>query len=210
MDGVIVDSTRLHTAAWDVYLRKHGLELADVGNRMLGKHNDAIVGDFFSNGSLTRDEIVRHGAGKEAVYRELMRPVLVDQLVPGIREFLESFHGDIEAAVATNAEKENVDFILDGAGLRKYFACVLSGHDVERPKPAPDIYLRAAEELQADPACCIVFEDSLTGVTAERAAGMHVAGVQTTLTDFPNVDIVIGNFRDPALFKWLERLSVCA
>jgi beta-phosphoglucomutase-like phosphatase (HAD superfamily) len=64
MDGVIVDSTRLHTAAWDVYLRKHGLELADVGNRMLGKHNDAIVGDFFSNGSLTRDEIVRHGAGK--------------------------------------------------------------------------------------------------------------------------------------------------
>ena len=76
--------------------------------------------------------------------------------------------------------------------MRKYFTCVLSGHDVEkRPKPAPDIYLRAAEVLHADPACCIVFEDSLTGVAAARAAGMRVAGVTTTLTNFPNADIVI-------------------
>ena len=91
--------------------------MPDVGNRMLGKHNDAIVRDFFAHASLTPDEIFRHGAQKEVVYRELMLPVLIDQLVPGIRELLDSFYGEIQAAVATNAEKENVDFILDGAGL---------------------------------------------------------------------------------------------
>ena len=73
-------------------------------------------------------------------------------------------------AVASNAEPANVDFVLDAAGLRPYFRAVLDGHQVSRPKPYPDIYLRAAEILGSVPAECVIFEDSLTGIRAARAA----------------------------------------
>ena len=203
MDGVIIDSTEVHTDAWIEYLRSHGMELPDVGLRMLGKHNDAIVRDFFGHAPLTEDEIFAHGAAKERVYRERMETLFDEKLVPGIREFLEKM-GSIPAGIGSNAETENVDFVLEKAGLRHYFAAVASGHDVSRPKPAPDIYLKVADMLNVTPSSCIVFEDSLTGVAAARAAGMRVVGVLTSLSEFPDVDLAIRDFLDPRLDKWLS------
>ncbi|MBC8002111.1 MAG: HAD family phosphatase, partial [Opitutaceae bacterium] len=202
MDGVIIDSTRTHTAAWHQYLAGHGIALEDVEARMLGKHNDAIVREFFRSRELTPEEIFRHGAGKEAVYRERMAPMVMDRLIPGVTSFLRQWR-DIPKAVATNGERANVEFVLERSNLRQYFQAVLSGDDVERPKPAPDIYLRAAEMLGANPLDCIVFEDSIPGVEAARNAGMRVIGLTTTLHDLPGVDLTIAHFLEPALETWL-------
>jgi len=209
MDGVIIDSTGVHTDAWIAYLRGHGMELPDVGVRMLGKHNDAIVREFFGHTPLTDDAVFAHGAAKEKVYREQMDSLFDEKLVPGIREFLEKLTG-IPAGIGSNAETANVDFVLERAGLRKYFQAVASGHDVARPKPAPDIYLKVADMLNALPSSCIVFEDSLTGVEAARAAGMRVVGVCTTLDEFPDVDLAIRDFQDPRLDEWLTSIHELA
>jgi beta-phosphoglucomutase-like phosphatase (HAD superfamily) len=79
----------------------------------------------------------------------------------------------------------------------------VDGHQVARPKPHPDIYLRAAELLGVPPEDCVVFEDSLTGIQAARAAGMAVVGVGTTHDELPGVGLEIRDFTSPALEPWL-------
>lgn len=203
MDGVIVDSTVTHTEAWKKYLSLHDIELIDIAQRMLGRHNHEIVREFFRDHTLTPELVTGHGAAKEALYRDMMRPVLQEKLVPGVVDFIHR-HADVPMAVASNAERANLEFVLDLAGLQPYFRSVIDGHQVERPKPAPDIYLRAAEALGVTPRSCVVFEDSHTGVTAALSAGMKVVGIRTTLEKFDNVDISIEDFRDPDLDSWLQ------
>jgi beta-phosphoglucomutase family hydrolase len=206
MDGVIVDSTPAHTEAWRRYLKGHGIELDDLSSRMLGKHNDEIVRDFFCGRELSDEEIVSHGARKEALYREMMDPELLERLVPGIHAFLES-NRDVPKALATNAEPANVSFVLERAGIDSYFQAIVTGREVKRPKPSPDVYARAAELLRMEPADCIVFEDSFTGVQAARRAGMRVIGLTTTCDRFDDVDLTIRDFMDPELSRWLDQAA---
>ncbi|HYI95295.1 MAG TPA: HAD family phosphatase [Bryobacteraceae bacterium] len=207
MDGVIVDSTPTHTEAWRIYLDRHGLDTADIADRMLGKHNDELVRAFFPADRLTAQSIAEHGLQKEALYREMMASVVEDKLVPGVKEFIVR-NKQNPMAVATNAEPLNVDFVLTAASLRSYFKVVVDGHQVINPKPHPDVYLRAASMLGYDPANCVVFEDSLTGVEAARAAGTKVVGVTTTLAAFADVDMTIRDFFDPKLESWLSEFTV--
>ena len=123
-------------------------------------------------------------------------------LVPGLRKFLESYR-DAPMAVASNGERENVALILDGSGLRGYFRIALDGHQVQNPKPHPEIYLRAAKGLGVPPSNCIVLEDSHSGVAAARAAGMRVIGLRTTHGYLPGTDLNVDNFMSGDLTEWL-------
>jgi beta-phosphoglucomutase len=205
LDGVIIDSTPVHTEAWRVYLERLGIACDDVESRMLGRRNDEIVADFIG-ADLTTKAIASHGAAKEHLFREMMRDRLKTQLIPGVIDFLESC-GGFPMGLASNAEPANIDFVLDGLGLRRYFRVIVDGHQVERPKPFPDIYLRAAELLGVPAARCVIFEDSPTGVAAGRAAGAKVVGVRSHPADLGSVDLLIPDFRDPALKEWLESVE---
>jgi len=96
-----------------------------------------------------------------------------------------------------------VDFVLNGAKLADAFRAVVNGHQVTNPKPHPEVFLRAADQLGIEPRFCVVFEDSYTGVQAGLAAGMTVVGVTTTHSDLPGVSLSISDFNDPALEDWL-------
>jgi len=147
--------------------------------------------------------VEEHGAAKERLYRDMMRPVLTAQLVPGVATFLERVPG-VPLAIASNAERANIDFVLDGADLRKYFQAIVDGSEVDHPKPAPDIYLQAAKELGVAPHNRIVFEDSPVGIAAARAAGARVVGIQTDSDELRGVEIRIRDFTAPALDAWLR------
>jgi len=202
MDGVIIDSNPVHRDVWAAYNRRYGIETDEaMQQRMYGRRNDDIVRDFFG-GRLTLEEVRAHGAAKERLFRETIGPVLNAALVPGVREFLER-HRHQPLGLASNAEPENIEFVLDTARLRPYFRAVVDGHQVARPKPHPDIYLRAAELLGTPPKDCVVFEDSFTGIEAAQAAGMAVVGVRTTHDKLPGVDLEIRDFTSPALEPWL-------
>jgi HAD superfamily hydrolase (TIGR01509 family) len=176
----------------------------DFDLRMYGRRNDDIVRDVFGP-DLDPAEVFRHGAEKERLYRQVMRPVLQENLVPGVATFLER-HRATPMAVATNGELANADFIIDTGGLREYFRVVIDGHQVERPKPDPEIYLRAAEMLSVPPGDCIVFEDSMAGIEAALASGARVAAITTThsAAELSHVDVSIQNFLDPKLEPWLS------
>ncbi len=201
MDGVIVDSMPLHTLAWQRYLVNLGIAGDDVEQRMHGRRNDEIVRDFLGAGVDPR-VVFEHGAAKERLFREMMRPQLAGKLVAGAVDFLNRID-PARAALATNAEPANVDFVLDGAGLRERFGAIVDGTQVAHAKPAPDVYLRAAELLGAAPANCIVFEDSPVGIAAARAAGARVVGVLTHSAALAHIDYSVRDFRDPGLETWL-------
>lgn len=207
LDGVIVDSNPVHVQVWRDYLSRYQIDPGDSWpSRMYGRRNDDIVRDFFGN-HLSDEEVFSHGASKEALYREAMRGQLAGRLVPGVVAFIQSQRG-MAMAVATNAEPANADFVLTESGLRSHFAAVVDGHQVERPKPAPDIYLRAAQLLGRPPQNCIVFEDSPAGVEAAIAAGARVVALTTTETSFPAADLCIRDFLSRELRPWLDRQTV--
>ena len=203
MDGVIVDSNGVHRESWEVFNRRYGLETTEeMHQRMYGKRNDQIVRDFFGNG-ITALEVDVRGRAKEQLYREMMGGRTRNFQVPGLREFLDR-HRDLPMGVASNAEPENVAFVLDELGLQPYFRVVVDGHQVHHPKPHPDIYLRAAELLETEPANCVVFEDSHSGAAAALAAGMRVIGLRTTFDNLPGTLLTIDNFLSGDLESWLQ------
>ncbi len=203
MDGVLIDSNSVHRLTWEQYNRRHGMETTEaMQQRMYGKRNDELIRDFYG-GHLTDREVFAHGAAKEALYREVMRPRIRSSLVPGVVEFLDR-HRNLPMAVATNAERANLDFVLDEGGLRSYFRVLIDGHQVAKPKPDPEIYLRAAQLLGTDPEFCVVFEDSYAGVRAGVGAGMRVVGVNTTHDDLPGASFSVRDFNDSSLEPWLS------
>lgn len=204
MDGVVVDSNPIHRQSWIAYNQRHGLATTDAMHSfMYGKRNDSIVRSFYGE-HLTAAEVFAHGAAKEALYREMMRPVLQASLVPGIMEFMQR-HRELEIGLGTNAEPDNVRFVLGEAGFAGIFGAIVDGHQVERAKPAPDIYLKVASLLGVAPGHCVVFEDSFTGVEAALAAGMKAIGIRTTHREFEGVSLAVDNFLDPSLEMWLAQ-----
>jgi len=204
MDGVLVHSMPLHTLAWERYLKNLGIRVDDLEQRMHGKRNSELVADLIG-ANLDEDVVFAHGAEKERVFREMMLAAGIEKYrVPGVTGFLER-HKQLPMAVGSNAEPANIDYVLDHFGLRPYFRVTVNGQQVDRPKPFPDIYLKAADLLGLEPNQCIVFEDSPTGVAAGLAAGMRVVGVETTPTHFQGVALSIKDFTDPALEAWLAR-----
>jgi beta-phosphoglucomutase family hydrolase len=202
MDGVMVDSNPYHRLAWEQYNGLHGLATTDEMHcRMYGKRNDQILRDFYGD-TLSAEEVRERGAAKERLYRDLIEGRLEEALVPGLRPFLER-HTGAPMAVASNAEPPNVDFLLDAAGLRPFFRAVVNGHDVEHPKPHPEVYLEAARRLGVNPSNCIVFEDSHSGVEAATLADMRIVGLRTTHSQLPNTDLDVDNFTSRELERWL-------
>ena len=202
LDGVIVNSMPVHERAWRQYLGSVGIDAGDIPSRMHGRRNDEIVRDFVGD-EVDVDTIVARGAAKERLFRDLLRADLSQHMVPGIEEWLDHI-SNAPIALATNAERANIDFVLDGvAGLRRHFDVIVDGSQVPRPKPAPDVYLRAAELLNIPPRNCVVFEDSPVGVAAARTAGMRVVGILTH-SSLSGVLLSVTNFLDPELDAWLS------
>lgn len=118
-------------------------------------------------------------AEKEGEYRELYRPHLAP--LRGANELLERLHANgVKLAVASSAPPENRALVIDGLGWQRRFDAVVASEGLPG-KPAPDIFLAAAEALGIAPRECVAFEDAVNGVRAAVAAGMKVVGITTTV-----------------------------
>ena len=199
MDGVLVDNCRYHVLSWLELAKKYGGKLTkeEVIAWMGAPGRDYIARMFNPPPTLKRaEELLRE---KEAIYRELYRLKLVPR--EGLLDFLEEARkAGVVCAVTTGGPTENVDFVLDGLGIREYFACVVDSSQYERGKPAPDCYLRTSERLGVDPAHCTVFEDAVNGIEAARAANMRVIGIvgtnQAVTLEKAGANEVVNSFRE--------------
>ncbi len=180
MDGVIADSNPYHKESITLFCERHGLFLSEeeFKERISGRANEDWISALFDN-QLNMEEIRNYEKEKEGLYRELHGPHLVP--LNGLIHFLEVLKQEgISMAVATAAPPENSEFVLGHLGILSYFKTVLNSSHVTNGKPDPEVYLKAAEKLGFLPERCLVFEDSLPGISAAQAAGTKVVGVCTT------------------------------
>jgi beta-phosphoglucomutase family hydrolase len=179
MDGTLVDNMAYHNHAWEVISARLGVPMSAerFQRSYAGKKNEEIFPELLGR-PLAPAELDALADEKESLYRELYRPHLaltrgVADLIRGLRE------AGVPLAVATAAPRANRDFVLDGLGLRGTFTRVVGAEEVRRGKPAPDMFLLAAEGLGVAANACIVFEDAANGVRAALAAGMVAVGITT-------------------------------
>src|ERR1700722_16531062 len=179
LDGLLIDSESLHFAAWKRTFDAIGFDLTEESYLDHWTRAGMGVGDFCRLQKLTNDADMLRGQ-KARLYKELIQPQL--QLMPGARQCLDAFRGRKRMALATAGYLEAVDPALDRFELRSHFEAIVTRNDVRRFKPAPDVFLRAAELLNVNPADCIVLEDAEKGVIAAHAAGMACIAIPTRHT----------------------------
>ena len=192
MDGTLVDNMHFHTEAWGKMLAENGVEMNahDFLVKTAGKTNREILPGVF--GDISDERIAELGTRKETLYQELFAPHRA--VVKGVIEFLKASQKlGIKMAVSTAAPVVNVEFILDGLDLRKYFAAVVTAADVKEGKPNPEIFLKSAEKLNVAPQNCLVFEDAIGGFEAANRAGMKSIGIATvnSIEDILQLDSVV-------------------
>ena len=200
MDGTLVDNMRFHMRAWTALLAENGIENdgEDFLVKTAGKTNREIIPMYFENAS--DEKILELGERKESLYREFFTEER--KTVGGVIEFLdESEKLGVKMAVATAAPVVNMEFILDGLELRKYFSQITTSADVIHGKPNPEGFLKTAEKLNAEPENCIVFEDALNGFEAAYRAGMKAVGIATvnsieTIENLPDVIVAKKDFTE--------------
>ncbi|MBN1816108.1 MAG: HAD family phosphatase [Sedimentisphaerales bacterium] len=171
VDGTMVDNYRFHQAAWIELGRRYGLPItpayykAHIHARSNDKNVAGLLGD-----KTTPDLIQKLSEEKEAIYREIFSPHLCE--IPGLTALLmELNEAGISCSAASNSPRANVDFVLDGLGIRGFFQVVTTRCDVTVGKPDPQLYLVTAAKLGVPVEQCIIMEDSASGFQAARNAG---------------------------------------
>ncbi len=172
MDGVLLDSEQLWNQSKQEVVRESGGHWReDAPTAMIGMSSpewSAYMRDTLGVPTST-DEINRAVVDRmEQHYREHL------PLLPGAVEVVRTLHRRWPLALASSANREIIDFALDTAGLAGEFDATVSSEEVQRGKPAPDVYLEAARRLSVEADRCVAVEDSSNGIRSAAAAGMAV------------------------------------
>jgi HAD superfamily hydrolase (TIGR01509 family) len=172
LDGVLVDSEWASAKAWGTALARFGYQLNEETFLGFVGTTDRSLAQAFAV------EVGRSPAEVLLAAEQEMRSIAGGGLTPfpDAVELLGAL--TVPVAVASNSDRWRLETVLTAAGIQDRFEVSVSADEVAHPKPAPDVYLRAAELLGVDPAGCVVIEDSPTGITAARAAGMRVVAVR--------------------------------
>ncbi len=173
MDGVIFDSERLVVETWVEVAKKYGIEgIEEACAACVGINAQATeikMREIFGADFPYRE----YKAEASALYHERYDDGRLP-MKPGIRELLEFLQAhNIRTAVASSTRRAVVEQEIRDAGLMPFFQKIICGDMVARSKPAPDIFLKAAEELGINPEVCYVIEDSYNGIRGAYTAGMH-------------------------------------
>jgi mannitol-1-/sugar-/sorbitol-6-/2-deoxyglucose-6-phosphatase len=174
MDGLMVDSEPLWFEVERAFARARGGDWTD-------DLADACVGKGLLNTLQVMGEVFRFEVEPVAMVDEIVDAFIARapelRLKRGCTELLDEARGRVPLACASSSHRRLVAAVLARLDLARYFDAVVTGDAVLHPKPAPDVFLLAAERLAVVPARCVVLEDSMAGVTAGRAAGMRVIAV---------------------------------
>jgi HAD superfamily hydrolase (TIGR01509 family) len=175
LDGVIVDSEHVWNAARETLARERGGRWHDGAQRdMMGmsslewsRYMHDVIGLFDAPEDISA-EVVRR---LEAIYRHELP--LLSGAVEAVRRLAKRW----PLGLASSSNRELIDLVLELTALDEHFSATVSSEEVERGKPAPDVYLEAARRLGVDPVACAAVEDSHNGILSAKAAGMRVIAI---------------------------------
>ena len=209
MNGTMIDDMSYHTVAWRDIINnelKGNLTHEAVKKEMYGKNEELLV-RVFGESRFNQEEMNGISRRKEEAYQTAFRPHL--SLIDGLESFLQkAYQSNIPMAIGTAAIPFNIDFVLDNLDLRHYFKAIISADDVEKSKPHPETFLKAAAAIGVKPDDCLVFEDSPKGIETALNAGMEAVAITTLheaeeFKQYGNIILFIKDYNDERLQQFI-------
>ncbi len=209
MDGVLADTGPIHYESWVKLAKQIRVKFSKKEfNLTFGQQSVSITRKLV--GPKIKQEVVEKWANlKERYYREMVKDKL--KPLPGALVLIKELHArNFKLAIGSSGPPENVDLLLSTLSIKDYFDVIITAAEVKNGKPAPDVFLIAAEKLNIKVDNCLVIEDAPVGITAAQKAGMKVIALRTTHcnVDLINADIVVQDLSCINLNDILELLDI--
>ncbi len=208
LDGVIVDTAVFHYQAWKRLANEYGFDFTPEQNERLKgisrlESLDILLGiGGIDIGSVEEKEQL--ATKKNNWYRENILKMTPNDILPGVKNFLIDLK-NTNYKIAIGSSSKNACTILEKIGFDRFFDAVIDGLKITNSKPDPEVFLKAANELNIDPENCLVFEDAAAGIEAAKKAGMLAIGVGK-YENLSHADKVIPDFRNMNVFM-IENLT---
>jgi HAD superfamily hydrolase (TIGR01509 family) len=210
MDGVLTDSEPIHSAAYRSLFKKLGIELTDERHHsFVGYSNRVMWTELHEEFRLAPsvDELLAMGNRNICEWFERLDRL---PIIPGVEDLLRQLTDRrFRLGIASSSPRKLIQLIIQKLGFGSYFPVAISGEDVARGKPAPDIFLATAKQLGVPPAECLVIEDSPHGIAGARAAGMPSVGFLNPNSgnqDLSRADLLIRDFSKESIDHILNLL----
>ena len=179
LDGVLVDTAVYHYKAWKQLANSLGFDFTHAQNEQLkGVSRMRSLDMILEWGGIEKSDAEREELAslKNSWYVAMISKMTAEEVLPGSKELLEQLkqHG---IKIALGSASKNSALILERTGLAHFFDAIVDGNAVTTSKPDPEVFVKAAELLDAAATDCVVFEDAFAGVQAANAAGMGVVGI---------------------------------
>ncbi len=190
MDDLMINSHPVHMEIFEQVLNKYGVSLKDPKNPFQPEEESKFFGkkiiealDFFRDKFGLKDRVELEEMNKE--FNRLLLPIFEEYVepMPGLDTLITSLKGRYRLALSSSSRRDKINLVLRKLHLEDAFEAIVSGeNEIEHGKPAPDIFLKAAEKIGISPSECLVLEDANNGVEAAKAAGMRAVGVHNQFT----------------------------
>lgn len=197
MDGLMIDSELLQSLSFKAVLKKHGIIVKDKIVQILGvraTENLEIMKKKFG----LKEEVASLLQEKNGFYNKLLEQGV--KPMPGLFSLIKLLReNNFRLALASSSGFDTIQLILKKLKILDNFEVVLSGDQVKKGKPDPEIYLKTAEMLKVDPKQCLVFEDAESGINSAKSAGMQciaVPNIYTKNQDFSKSDLKVKSLKD--------------
>lgn len=178
MDGTLIDSTDADYQAWKRLFKEFNIDLTyEKYYPLLGKKSVDVIS---SQLNLEGDEVKKALDKKMFFYRQVVEENGM-KLIPGADKAIEHCRSlPLKLALATSSRREKMNMMMEMMGFLKFFDAIVTGEEVFHGKPAPDIFLKAADRLGISPEDCLVFEDTISGIRSAKNAGMQCIAICST------------------------------
>lgn len=208
LDGVIVDTAKYHYLAWKRLADSIGIAFTEHDNELLkgvSRVESLKIILRLGNHSLSEADFAAALTQKNQWYLDYINQIGSEEILPGINEFI----ADIKAKgckIALGSASKNAGLILERIGLMEAFDAIIDGNKVENAKPDPEVFLKAAEQIDVAPKSCVVFEDAAAGVLAAKNANMYCVGVGLA-ENLPGADVYLEHFKTITVDQLLAKLG---
>ncbi len=204
MDGTLVDNSAVHIEAFERFCARYGVtDWREKMQGVFGMGNDDIMCRILPESLIREKGLQALADEKEAIYRAIYAPRIVP--IAGLVDLLGRLRqAGIRCAVGSSGCRANIEFVLEKCAIGKFFDATVSGDQVTRCKPDPEIYLTAAKVLGMEPSECVVFEDAEAGIESARRAGIgRIVAIATTLdraelAKLQGPSVIISDYRELA------------
>jgi beta-phosphoglucomutase len=208
VDGVLVDSYRAHLESWQRVAASYGLRMSEADfAATFGRTSPDIIRTLWGDRGFADEQVAEFDERKEAEYRRILAEDF--PAMPGAAELVDALaESGFVLAAGSSGPPANVELSLEKLGRRERFRAEVTGRDVTRGKPDPQVFQIAAERLGVAPRFCAVIEDAPAGVAAAKRARMAAIGLASTgrsREELSDADLTVSSLREltPAILREL-------